>query len=116
MLNDAIDKLHYAKAVVRIAKEIVVAVLRWALNVTLDMTKAKREKSNDQVDRYWLCSDLGVVGASAAARNPASAGSNGHPGARGLRCRHASHCEWRLHQDSRPSGRQQVRPWSDVLV
>lgn len=48
MLNDAIDKLHYAKAVVRIAKEIVVAVLRWALNATLDMTKAKREKAIDR--------------------------------------------------------------------
>jgi hypothetical protein len=96
-LNEAIDKLHYAKGVVRIPEEIVVAFPVRVSNATLDMTKTNRERSNDQVDCHRLCPDLGVAGAGFAACNPASAGPNGHPGARGLRRRHASHCEWRLH-------------------
>jgi hypothetical protein len=33
-----------------------------------------------------------------------------------MRTGYAAHCEWRLHQNSHPTCRQQVRSWSDLLI
>ena len=78
--------------------------------------RLQQESNNDQVICCCLRTGLGVIGAGHAPGTPPTAGRDCHSSPRSLRTWYAPHCEWCLHQNSRPTCRRQVRSWSDLLT
>jgi len=75
----------------------------------------KLESSNDEVDSTCLCFDVGVIRAGYATRTPRPAGQDGHHRPRSMWAGYAQRGRC-LRENSRSPCRQQVRPWSDLLV
>jgi len=77
--------------------------------------EGQMERSNDEVDCTCLCFDVGVIRAGYATCAAPAAGRKGHYCPRSMWRGNAQRGRY-LRENSRPPCRQQVRPWSDLLV